>query len=137
MLTPKNTVNIIGGLTKDPESPMDNLVKFSIAVDYAGSEKQGSSTGYFDVVYWTNNDDNKRNAEFVKNQVTSGKMKKGSQVHILGRLVQERWTSGDDDSKRSRVVIVAEALTYTSGGAPSTADANSSAAAQVEVPSEF
>lgn len=136
MLDPKNSINITGGVTRDPESPSDNLVKFSIAVDYAGSEKGGSSTGYFDVVYWTNNDDNKRNADFVKNQVKEGKLKKGSQVQILGRLTQERWSTEGDSSKKSRVVIVAESLTYSGSSRPADS-ASSSSNASIEVPSEF
>jgi single-stranded DNA-binding protein len=131
MIDPKNNVVLTGGIVRDPEQPTPNLVKFSVAVDFAGSDKSGNSTGYFDVTYWLN-DDNK-NASFVKSQVESGKMKKGSQIQLVGRLVQERWTTENDDSKKSRVVIVAESISYAGGGRPESSTLNASS----EVPAEF
>jgi single-stranded DNA-binding protein len=93
----------------------DNIAKFRVAVDYAGSEKgSDNSTGYFDVTYYLNSEENKRNCEFVRNQISSGKLSKGSQIRLIGRLVQERWST--DDKKSSKVVIVAENITYASRG---------------------
>lgn len=132
MIDPKNNVVLTGGIVRDPESPTPNLLKFSVAVDFAGSEKSGSSTGYFDITYWLN-DDNK-NATFVKSQVEAGKMKKGSQIQLVGRLVQERWTTENDDSKKSRVVVVAESITYAGSNRPAEGSAGS---ASVEVPDNF
>lgn len=132
MLDPKNTLVITGGIVRDPESPTANLIKFSIAVDYAGSDKSGNQTGYFDVVFWTNNDS--PNTKFVKDQVTSGKMKQGSQIQLVGRLVQERWVA-DDSSKKSRVVIQAESVTYAGGNR--SADSSSSSSGTASVPDDF
>lgn len=110
MIDPDNVVVMTGGLVRDPESPNSNLVKFTIAKDYAGSEGGKSATGYFDVVYWLNN--NSQNADWVKSQVNAGNIKKGSQLRIVGRLTQERWSQ--DGSTRSRVTITAEAVSYAS-----------------------
>lgn len=139
MIDPKNLSNLTGGLVVDPEVVNDNILKLRLAVDYAGSEKGSQNTsGYFDVTYYLNNDDNQRNAKFVRSQISEGKMKKGSQVSLVGRLVQERWT-GDGDKKNAKVVIVAEAITYAGGGRPATEGSTSTASgpSQSELPDNF
>lgn len=114
MIDPKNTVSITAGVVADPELVANgNIAKLRIAVDYAGSEKgSGMSSGYFDVVYYLKDgsDFASKNAAFVSKQINELKMKKGAQIQILGRLVQERWQQ--DNQNRSKVVIVAEAISY-------------------------
>jgi single-stranded DNA-binding protein len=69
-------------------------------------------------------------------------MKKGSQIQVLGRLVQERYKA-QDDSPRSRVVIVAESVTYAGSAKPQSASTSSSPSSPSSqssystVPSEF
>lgn len=139
MLDPKNTIVITGGVVQDPELVNGNILKLRLAVDYAGSEKNTqNNSGYFDVTYYLNDEGN-RNATFVKSQIDDGKMKKGSQVQIVGRLVQERW-SAEDGGGRSRVVIVAEALTYAGGGRPQNTEGGDQPTATVassDTPPEF
>jgi len=145
MIDPRNIVNLTAGIVSDPESVANgNIIKFRIAVDFAGSEKgAGVSSGYFDVVYYLKDgsDFASKNASFVSKQVSEKKMKKGSQVQILGRLVQERWTQ--DNQNRSKIVVVAEALTYAGGGfqkSDSSSDSskqNSGGASSYSVPDEF
>jgi hypothetical protein len=146
MIDPRNIVNLTAGIVSDPELVANgNILKFRIAVDYAGSEKgAGVSSGYFDIVYYLKDgsDFASKNASFVAKQVSEGKMKKGSQIQILGRLVQERWQQ--DSQNRSKIVVVAEALTYA-GGSFQKSDSSSSAAATKQsggassysVPDEF
>jgi len=114
MIDPKNTVSITAGVVADPELVANgNIAKLRVAVDYAGSEKgSGMSSGYFDVVYYLKDgsDFASKNAAFVLKQINELKMKKGAQIQILGRLVQERWQQ--DNQNRSKVVIVAEAISY-------------------------
>lgn len=120
MIDPKNIWSGTAGLVADPEVFKDSVVRFRIAIDYAGNEKNSDNrTGYFNVTYFLNGSDS--NAKFVRDQVTSGKMKKGSQLSIVGRLSQERWD--DNGSNRERVVIVAEAITYAGGNRPAEATA--------------
>jgi single-stranded DNA-binding protein len=125
---------LVGTLVADPEAVNDgNILKFRIAVDYAGSEKGGSTSGFFDVVYYANSPEQNRNAEWVKSQISAGNLKKGSSIQLVGRLVQERWKA--DDRNASKVVLVAETLTYygfkrdseSSGGKSASAGAGSSA----------
>ena len=115
MIDPRNNVTITAGIVSEPELVANgNIAKFRIAIDYAGSEKgAGVTSGYFDVVYYLKDGSEfaSKNASFVSKQVNEGKMKKGSQVQLVGRLVQERWSQ--DGQSRSKVVIVAEALTYS------------------------
>lgn len=145
MIDPRNIVNLTAGIVSDPESVANgNIIKFRIAVDFAGSEKgAGVSSGYFDVVYYLKDgsDFASKNASFVSKQVSENKMKKGSQIQILGRLVQERWQQ--DSQNRSKIVIVAEAVTYAGGGyqkSDSNTDSskqNSGGASTYSVPDEF
>jgi len=142
MLDPQNMVNISGGLVADPEMVNGKIFKSRIGVDYAGSEKDSNNnSGYFDVVYYLKDKDGfvNKNASFVAAQVDQGKMKKGSTVSLIGRLVQERWKQ--DGQSRSRVVVVVEHLTYANTGkstkssADSTSDSSTEKAASI--PSSF
>lgn len=128
MIDPKNVISITGGVVSDPELINDKIAKFRLAVDYAGSEKGSqNNSGYFDVVYYLKdgNDFATKNASFLHSQITSGKLKKGSPIQLVGRLVQERWQQ--DNQNRSKVVIVAESVSYVaSSSAPKSATATTS-----------
>jgi hypothetical protein len=114
MLDPQNLVNVSGGLVADPELVADGrILKLRLAIDYAGSEKDSDNkSGYFDVIYYIkdNNGFTSKNASFVASQISDGKMKKGSSLSLIGRLLQERWKQ--DEKNQSKTVIVAEHLTY-------------------------
>lgn len=142
MIDPRNTVIITAGLIADPELVANgNIAKLRIAVDYAGSEKgAGASSGYFDIVYYLKDgsDFASKNAAFVAKQINDNKMKKGSQLQIVGRLVQERWQQ--DGQNRSKVVIAAEAVTYAGSTYNKSGDSSSSASksdSAISVPDEF
>lgn len=143
MIDPRNNVILSAGIVTEPELVANgNIAKFRIAVDFAGSEKgAGVSSGYFDIVYYLKDgsDFASKNASFVAKQISEGKMKKGSQIQLVGRLVQERWQQ--EGQGRSKVVVVAEAVTYASS-AYSKSDNNSSdspkqASSSYSVPDEF
>jgi single-stranded DNA-binding protein len=147
MLDPKNVVTLTAGVVADPEVINDKILKIRIGIDYAGAEQNSdNNSGYFDVVYYLKNgsDFASSNAKFVANQVAQGKMKKGSQIQIIGRLVQERWKQ-DDGASRSKVVIVSESISYTgspksstnSTGSDSAPAAAPAAVASASIPSEF
>lgn len=144
MLDAKNVVSISGGVVSDPEIINDKIAKFRIAIDYAGSEKGSqNNSGYFDVTYYLKDgsDFANNNAKFIHSQITSGKMKKGSPIQLIGRLVQERWQQ--DNNNRSRVVIVAESISYAASSySKSSSDSesessSSSSAASSSVPNQF
>lgn len=119
MINPKNMLVLSGGLVDVPEEK-NNLITLRLAVDFSGSE-QGSDnkSGYFTVKYWTNNEDS--NTKFVKKQIADGNFKKGSQLTVAGRILQERWST-DANEKRQTVTVIAEAITYSGGGAPRSAE---------------
>ncbi len=130
MIDPKNVISLTGGVVSDPELINDKIAKFRMAVDYAGSEKGSqNNSGYFDIVYYLKNGNDfiSKNASFLHTQITSGKMKKGSSIQLVGRLVQERWQQ--DNSNRSRVVVVAESISYMSSGTPKAASGTTASAA--------
>lgn len=141
MLDPKNIVTLTAGIVADPEIINDKIAKFRVAIDYAGSEKGSQSTsGYFDVTYYLKDANGyvNKNATFVHNQITDGKMKKGSQISIIGRLVQERWQQ--ENSNRSKVVVIAEHMSYAANSSSKPSDASSGASsnsANASVPEEF
>jgi single-stranded DNA-binding protein len=139
MIDPRNLINITGGVVSDAEMINDKILKFRLAVDYAGSEKGSDNTsGYFDVVYYLKDGSNfiNKNASFIHSQVSAGKIKKGAKIHIVGRLVQERWRQ--DDANRSRVVVVAEHISYaaSSGTGAKSSDAPA-ATASAGIPDSF
>ena len=142
MIDPKNVTTLTGGVVSDPELINDKIAKFRIAVDYAGSEKGSqNNSGYFDVTYYLKdgNDFASKNASFIHSQITAKNLKKGSGIQIVGRLVQERWKQ--DDQNRSKVVIVAESISYVlsgqKSGNKSSSETNSSTAESNSVPDEF
>ncbi len=138
MIDPRNVVSITAGVVADPELINDKIAKLRVAIDYAGSEKGATaSSGYFDVVYYLKDGDNfgSKNAKFVHTQIVDKKMKKGSQIQLIGRLVQERWQQADVN--RSRVVIVAESVSYVGSAAPKTAEKSSSSSEPKFIPDSF
>lgn len=144
MIDPRNNVILTAGIVAEPELVANgNIAKLRIAVDYAGSEKgSGVTSGYFDVTYYLKDGSEfaSKNAAFVAKQIDEGKMKKGSQVQLVGRLVQERWQQ--EGQGRSKVVIVAEAVTYVgSSGQKSDSSSSSNDTKQsnssYSVPDEF
>lgn len=137
MLDPKNIVSLTAGIVATPEKVADGkIVKLRVAVDYAGAEKgSDNKSGYFDVTYYAN--DNNPNSKFVLSQVDQENFKKGSQIQLVGRLVQERWEN--DGKNNQRVVIVAESITYAGGNRPAGDNSKKEAAADdsVELPTKF
>lgn len=139
MLDPQNLINISGGLIADPEIVNGKILKARIGVDYAGSEKDSdNNSGYFDITYYLKDKDGfaNKNASFVAAQIEQGKLKKGSTISIVGRLLQERWKQ--DEQSRSKIVIVVEHLTY-SARSKGSSDSKESAPKQASasVPSSF
>lgn len=140
MLDPKNMVHLTCGVVADPEIINDKIAKFRVAIDYAGSEKGSQSTvGYFDVTYYLKDSNGfaNKNASFIHSQITGGKMKKGSQISLIGRLVQERWQQ--DNQNRSKIVVVAEHVAYASNSSKSSdsSSSDSSPKSNSSVPEEF
>lgn len=127
MIDPKNVVSLQGNLAAEPEIINDKIFKAPIAINYGGSEDGKSTTGYFDLVYYLNQDSN---STFVRNQVSSGNLSKGSSVTILGRLTQDRFVT-KDGQKAYRVKVTVESLTY-SGSAKNNDSNNTSATQNVE-----
>lgn len=132
MMDPRNVIVLSGGIVADPERPTDKIVKFRLAVDYAGREKDSDDrSGYFDVVYYLN--DENQNSKFVKGQLDQGNFKKGSSISIVGRLEHDRFKT-KEGNKASRVQIVADAISYygrkpaEGGGTPASNGGNKPAA---------
>lgn len=131
MLDPQNLVTISGGIVADPEVINDRILKIRLAVDYAGSEKDSdNNSGYFDIVYYLkdNNGFTSKNASFVAGQISDNKMKKGSGICVIGRLLHERWKQ--EDQTKSKVVIVAEHVSYGQRSNNSTSGSSSSSASK-------
>lgn len=134
MMDPKNFVGLSFGLVAEPETVADGkIIKLRGAADYAGQEKgTDNRSGYFDITFFVNDNPN---AKFVSDQVAKGNFKKGSQLQLVGRLVQERWET--DGKKNSKVVIVAEAITYASGGGGAKKDTETTSEAETPLPTRF
>ena len=116
MIDGKNICVLTGGICSDIETFGNGILKFRLAMDWAGQEKDSDNrSGYFDVTFFSKNptgpEYSSQNAEFVARQMSEGKMKKGTQIQLLGRLVQDRFQTKEGTAAQ-RVVIVAESITY-------------------------
>lgn len=102
-----NQVILLGRLTADVDlratQSGKNVASFTLAVDkMANQQKDGeSSADFFDVTAW------EKLAELMS-QYTS----KGSKVLVMGRLNQQTWEDKESGKKRSKVVIVANDVTF-------------------------
>lgn len=146
MSSAKNVWSGIGGIVTDLEFVDDKkrILNFRLAVDGAGRERDSDDySGYFDVKYFVNEGD--PNGKFVVSQIEAGNIKKGSLVGIVGEVRQERWKN-EDGSGRSKVLLVADNITYVgrrsdSESGSGTGSSGGSAAAEKEtvasVPSSF
>lgn len=132
MIQAGNTVNLIGGICSDISRESNSILKFRLAVGYASNDKE-DTTGYFDVVYFIGDSPN---AKFVSSQVEQGKLRKGSQIALCGRLVHSRWVDKKDNSKRSAVQITAEAIDYV-GRSSSSREDSGTETTRTELPERF
>jgi len=114
MLKANNCFTVAAGIVSDPEIVNGNILKLRVAIDNAGYEKGSDDyTGYFDAVYFLNDEGSKQNAEWVRKQIDAGNMKKGSQVWLLWGLRQERYMT-NEDKKASKNVLQVFHVDYNS-----------------------
>lgn len=102
-----NKVMLLGNLTRDPElryTPGGAAVcEFGLALNYSYTNKQTGQAveevSFIDIVAWA------RTAELCAEY-----LKKGRQVHVEGRLKQDRWEK--DGKKNSKVRVIADRVTF-------------------------
>jgi single-strand DNA-binding protein len=97
-----NTVNLIGRLTRDPESRTTttgkNVCSFSLAVQKRFKPQDGSpDADFFDCVAWD------KQADFITNYITKGK-----RVAISGRLQSRKYTASDQSARTVVEIVVDE-----------------------------
>jgi single-strand DNA-binding protein len=101
-----NRVFLIGNLTRDPEllhTPDGKPIgEFTVAVNGAPREDGESSADFIPITVWGKS-----------GEACAKHLKKGSLVHVDGRIKHERWEK--DGEKRSRLAIVANVVTFLSG----------------------
>ena len=99
------TVSLLGRLTRDPESRVTTtgktVTKFGLAINRGFGETK--RTLFLDVVVWGE-----------KNPATSGRLVKGSLVHVLGELDEQEWQD-KEGNKRTKVEVRSMQLTVVSG----------------------
>lgn len=95
-----NNVILLGRLTRDPElrttTSGKNIAEMSLAVDRGNDEAD-----FFEVTAW------EKTAELVSKYTH-----KGSKVLVQGRLRQDSWDDKETGKKRSKVVVVANDVTF-------------------------
>lgn len=98
-----NRVNLIGNLTRDPElrsTPQGKAVcEFVMAVDGVSRGDGQKNTGFFPITVW------EKQAEACAKH-----LRKGSLVHVEGRLHQERWEH--EGENRSRITVTAHVVNF-------------------------
>lgn len=102
-----NKVMMLGNLTRDPELRyLPNgtaCLEFSLALNNSYTKKDGvkvDEVSYIDCVKMGSGAEGV--CEFLK---------KGRQLHVEGRLKQDRWET-QDGQKRSKIVVMADRLTF-------------------------
>ena len=94
-----NSVNIIGRLTRDPESRDvggKQVATFSVAIN-EGKDK----AIFIDVTAW------EKTAQLVCSHFT-----KGSQIGVNGRLSVDQWEDRETGAKRTKVYVTASRITF-------------------------
>jgi single-stranded DNA-binding protein len=102
-----------GNLSRDPEVHTTpnraEVVHFTIAVTGAGSGSgEKDAAGFFDCKIWLTENDYTVPAEVAnaREGFKSGNWKKGTKLHVMGRLIQERWEKNGES--RSRIIVQAD-----------------------------
>jgi single-strand DNA-binding protein len=99
-----NNVNIIGRLTKDPETRTtpggSTVVSLRVAVERPKKDGADQTPHYFTVIAWNGQADN-----------AAQHLVKGREIGVSGRLEHREWKT-DDDQPRSAVEIVANNIDY-------------------------
>ncbi|NIT04432.1 single-stranded DNA-binding protein [Candidatus Saccharibacteria bacterium] len=123
-----NKATILGNLTRDPEMRYtpdgQSVTTFGVATNRRWTNKDGQQqedTEFHNVVAWG------KLAE-----ICTQLLKKGSQVHLEGRLQTRSW-EGKDGVTRQRTEIVAEDMILLSRGKVEGEDANAAATGEEEV----
>lgn len=100
-----NQAMVAGRLTRDPDFRYTKnntaYADFDLAVSrrYRSGEETKEETSFFAVQCWA------RTAEWVRDNLT-----KGRPVLVSGRLKQDTWEDRETGQKRSKVLIVADAV---------------------------
>lgn len=102
-----NSVTLMGNLTRDPElrhTPSGMAVaSFGLALNR--QTKGGEEVTFVDVTVWD------KQAETAAKFLTKGRL-----VLIEGRLKQEKWEDKSGGGNRSKLVVVAERVTFLPSG---------------------
>lgn len=108
-----NQANLIGRLTRDPESRTiasgQSLCSFSVACGrkFKGQDgTQKEETLFIDCTAWG------KTAEHIGQY-----LKKGSRVYVGGRLRLETWEDKNSGGKRNKISLVAENVIFLDGAA--------------------
>jgi single-strand DNA-binding protein len=113
-----NSINLIGNLTRDPETRQSQggktVCNMRLAVSARGNH---NDPVYVDVVAF------ERQAE-----VCAEYLKRGRAVAVSGRLAFSEWET--DGQKRSKHEVIAERVEFLSAGAPEDESADAPAPAQ-------
>jgi len=119
-----NQVNLIGRLTRDPElktiASGQSLCVFSVACGRKFKGQDGSlkeETTFIDCTAWGTTAQNM--AKYLK---------KGSRLHVGGRLRLETWEDRNGGGKRSKISLVAENVIFLDKNQDSTLISNPPAA---------
>lgn len=104
-----NRVILLGNLTRDPElryTPGGMAVcEFALALNERYKNKQTGQdvekVHFIDITCWGKT-----------GEVAAEWLKKGSQVHIEGKLTQDRWDDANTGQKRSKIKVTCEQLTF-------------------------
>lgn len=101
----KNHVNLVGGITRDPELRVTgggtSVLNIGIAVNQGKKDKDGNwndEAHFFNIVAFGDLADN-----------ASETLAKGNRINVTGRLAYRSWEDGEGN-KRNAVEIIADSI---------------------------
>lgn len=129
MINPRNSWTFWAGVVADPEvkelSGGTRVAELRLALDRAkrSSIDKEDTTAWLDAVVYDNGD---RDSKFIFDQITDGKLKKGSQIAVSAEYREDEWEQ--DDKKRQRTKVHINGIAYLPSGKKKDEDGDSDGA---------
>jgi single stranded DNA-binding protein len=101
----QNSVTLIGRLGREPEIKYFEDGKVTASVSIAVNRGKNAAASWFELDFWN---------ETAK--AVSEKLRKGQQVQVTGRLVQNTWSDRQTGMKREKIRVVVRDVAIVTGG---------------------
>jgi single-strand DNA-binding protein len=109
-MTDTNITTVVGRLTKDAELKLNTGLQVGFFTIATNRNKKKTDGNYIEEASFLDINVYGKYAETI-----TPRLKKGTQVCVVGSLKQDRWTDGTTGQSKSRVVITADSIQIFGG----------------------